>query len=118
MCAKAGCHDQIMTSGNNRTRSAKHVIQPGSIVQRPAGGLIAAFAIAAGLLMSAIGAKSQEYPAKPVRLIVNTAAGGLMDVAARITGEQLEDSRTAIRHREPVGAPHRGWRLFHQVRRA
>jgi tripartite-type tricarboxylate transporter receptor subunit TctC len=78
-----------MTSGNNRTRSAKHVIQPGSIVQRPAGGLIAAFAIAAGLLMSAIGAKSQEYPAKPVRLIVNTAAGGLMDVAARITGEQL-----------------------------
>ena len=54
-----------MTSGNNRTRSAKHVIQPGSIVQRPAGGLIAAFAIAAGLLMSAIGAKSQEYPAKP-----------------------------------------------------
>ena len=77
-----------MTGSMNWTRSAERVIRGSSIVQRLAR-LIAAFTIAAASFMSATTATAQEYPVKPVRLIVNTAAGGLMDVAARITGEQL-----------------------------
>jgi tripartite-type tricarboxylate transporter receptor subunit TctC len=34
-------------------------------------------------------APAQEYPTKPIRLVVTTAAGGLMDVAARITADYL-----------------------------
>ena len=34
-------------------------------------------------------AAAQDYPSKPVRLIVVTAAGGLMDVAARVTAEHV-----------------------------
>ena len=32
---------------------------------------------------------AQDYPIKPIRLIVTTAAGGLMDVAARVTADYL-----------------------------
>jgi hypothetical protein len=32
---------------------------------------------------------AEDYPAKQVRLIVNTVAGGLMDVAARVTADHL-----------------------------
>ena len=32
---------------------------------------------------------AQDYPTKPIRLIVVTAAGGLMDVAARVTAEHV-----------------------------
>jgi tripartite-type tricarboxylate transporter receptor subunit TctC len=35
---------------------------------------------------------AQDYPSKPVRLIVVTAAGGLMDVAARVTAEHVGKS--------------------------
>jgi tripartite-type tricarboxylate transporter receptor subunit TctC len=34
-------------------------------------------------------ASAQDYPSKPIRLVVTTAAGGLMDVAARITADYL-----------------------------
>ena len=34
-------------------------------------------------------ALAQDYPTKPIRLIVTTAAGGLMDVAARVTADYL-----------------------------
>lgn len=34
-------------------------------------------------------ASAQDYPSKPIRLMIPTAAGGLMDVAARIAAEYL-----------------------------
>ena len=37
-----------------------------------------------------IAAQAQDYPTKPIRLIVVTAAGGLMDVAARVTADNLD----------------------------
>jgi len=36
-----------------------------------------------------VAAWSEDYPSKPIRLVVVTAAGGLMDVAARVTAEHL-----------------------------
>jgi len=46
-------------------------------------------ATAAGTLAGPIAACAQDYPTKPIRLVVTTAAGGLMDVAARVTAEYL-----------------------------
>ena len=34
-------------------------------------------------------ASAQDYPARPIKLVVVTAAGGLMDVAARLTAEHV-----------------------------
>ena len=36
------------------------------------------------------GALAQDYPARPIRLIVATAPGGLMDVPARVAAEHLD----------------------------
>ena len=36
-------------------------------------------------------ARAQTYPAKPVRLIVGYAAGGAMDITARLIGQWLSE---------------------------
>ena len=50
--------------------------------------------------------QAQDYPNKPIRLIIATAAGGLMDVAARIAAESLDKSlgqRLVIENRPGSG---------------
>jgi tripartite-type tricarboxylate transporter receptor subunit TctC len=51
--------------------------------------LCIATAIAAAHLTGLVSAQAQDYPTKPIRLVIPTAAGGLMDVAARVTAEHL-----------------------------
>ena len=41
------------------------------------------------VLAAPIAASAQDYPTKPIRLLIPTAAGGLMDVAARIATDYL-----------------------------
>ena len=53
---------------------------------------VMAAVIAGGLLAGPSASPAQDYPNKPIRLIVVTAAGGLMDVAARITAEHVGKS--------------------------
>jgi tripartite-type tricarboxylate transporter receptor subunit TctC len=51
-------------------------------------------------------ARAENYPSKPIRLIVVTAAGGLMDVAARVLAEGLDKSlgqRLVIENRSGSG---------------
>jgi tripartite-type tricarboxylate transporter receptor subunit TctC len=51
-------------------------------------------------------AQALDYPNKPIRLIIATAAGGLMDVAARIAAESLDKSlgqRLVIENRSGSG---------------
>ena len=51
-------------------------------------------------------AQAQEWPTKPIRLIIATAAGGLMDVAARVAAESLDKSlgqRLVIENRSGSG---------------
>lgn len=46
-------------------------------------------ATAAVMLSGPFTASAQDYPTRPIRLIVTTAAGGLMDVAARVAADYL-----------------------------
>ena len=50
----------------------------------------AAFALAALLCWPAMGADA--YPSKPIKIIVNHAAGTILDVYARRIGNRLEQS--------------------------
>jgi tripartite-type tricarboxylate transporter receptor subunit TctC len=51
-------------------------------------------------------ASAQDYPTRPIRLIVTTAAGGLMDVAARVAADYLSKAlgqRLIIENRSGSG---------------
>src|SRR5476649_1146252 len=65
---------------------------------------VAVIAIAAVTVPNSI--RAEDYPSKPVRLIVVTAAGGLMDVAARVLADSLDKSlgqRLVIENRSGSG---------------
>src|SRR5687767_6570793 len=52
---------------------------------------IAAAAVAAGLATTVTGAFAQQWPARPIRLIVPFAPGGSNDIVGRIVAAQLTD---------------------------
>src|SRR3954470_15115501 len=63
-------------------------------------------AVAVASLNAPTALRAQDYPTKPIRLIVVTAAGGLMDVAARVTADNLDKvlgQRLVIENRSGSG---------------
>jgi tripartite-type tricarboxylate transporter receptor subunit TctC len=50
---------------------------------------LACLVVSAAALSAPVAASAQDYPTKPIRLIIPTAAGGLMDVVARLTAEHV-----------------------------
>ena len=63
-------------------------------------------ALIVGAAAGSHAAMVQDYPTKPIRLIVVTAAGGLMDVAARVTAEHVGNAlgqRFVVENRSGVG---------------
>ena len=52
---------------------------------------ITAQCVAAGLLAAALIAHAQNYPAKPVRIVVGFAAGGPTDVVGRLLSQKLTE---------------------------
>jgi tripartite-type tricarboxylate transporter receptor subunit TctC len=52
-------------------------------------GCAVAAVAAAGAFGAPTAALAETYPTRPIRLLVVTAAGGLMDVAARVTAEHV-----------------------------
>ena len=65
-----------MTSCNRRTR------------RRFAVGMLSA----SGLALTGLAARAQEYPARPVKIMVPFAAGGPADVYARVLGQRLQEA--------------------------
>src|SRR5258705_4737682 len=53
---------------------------------------IRGFALAAGLALVATGAPAQDYPSKPITLMVGLAAGGITDITARLYAEAVSKS--------------------------
>ena len=52
---------------------------------------IAGILLAAALAALPLAARAQEYPSKPLRLIVPVAAAGMTDIVARIVARKLQD---------------------------
>jgi tripartite-type tricarboxylate transporter receptor subunit TctC len=73
-----------------------------------------AMTCALGLAILATQAPAQTYPAKPVRIIVPYAPGGLTDVVARLYSEQLRQrlGRSVFVESPalPESSPSRRWR--------
>jgi tripartite-type tricarboxylate transporter receptor subunit TctC len=51
-----------------------------------------ALAVAAALLVAAQGAPAQQYPTRPIRMLVTIPPGGAPDIAARIISQPLEEA--------------------------
>jgi tripartite-type tricarboxylate transporter receptor subunit TctC len=49
------------------------------------------FAVASIIASGLIGARAEDYPARPIRLLIHTAAGSLVDVLGRIVAQDLSD---------------------------
>src|SRR6266436_7298030 len=59
--------------------------------------LSCALIVAAAVTLSALPARAQNYPSKPIKIIVSTSPGGITDIAARILGAHIT-ARTGQPH--------------------
>src|SRR4051812_26750496 len=75
----------MLRSGpSSRSTGLRHV--RGTFVQLT---FIRRFVLAAGLALVATGAPAQDYPSKPITLMVGLAAGGITDITARLYAEAV-----------------------------
>jgi tripartite-type tricarboxylate transporter receptor subunit TctC len=51
--------------------------------------ILAALCVAFVAVLSAAGASAQNYPSKPIKIIVSTSPGGVTDLAARLLGQHI-----------------------------
>jgi tripartite-type tricarboxylate transporter receptor subunit TctC len=106
-CASAHCEllNKLLVESCTEARLTAVGLNGQTIMQQLAR--ICAVAITAITAASVPGpSRAQDYPSKPIRLIVVTAAGGLMDVAARILADRLDKSlgqRLVIENRSGSG---------------
>jgi tripartite-type tricarboxylate transporter receptor subunit TctC len=71
-----------------------------------ASALSAALALAGAIALAAAPARGQDYPAKPIKIIVPLAPGGLADTLARIVAQRLGEAsgQTVVVENRPGGA--------------
>src|SRR5262249_61240289 len=56
-----------------------------------------ALVVAAAVALSALPARAQTYPSRPIKIVVSTSAGGATDILARILGHHIT-TRTGQPH--------------------
>ncbi len=59
------------------------------------------FAVLSGLLSAAHAQGQSDYPVKPIRIVIGTAAGGGSDLMARLVGQRLTQAWNAVTVVEP-----------------
>src|SRR3954471_6312130 len=59
-------------------------------------------AVVAGLLLVATSAFAQDYPSKPIRIVLGFSAGSTTDILARTVGQKMSEA-----WRQPVMGEHR-----------
>ena len=62
------------------------------MTDRLVSALWSAAGLAALIVFGAVSASAQDYPAKPVRIIVSLAAGGMADIFARTAAQRLTEA--------------------------
>src|SRR5262245_10418011 len=60
----------------------------GHVVKSAIGAIVAGFALVAGF---AAPAPAQEWPQRPIRIVVSFGAGGGADIISRIIGQAMQD---------------------------
>jgi tripartite-type tricarboxylate transporter receptor subunit TctC len=67
--------------------------QAATIMLKEPGGTpmqkLAALCIALAAALNAVSASAQNYPSKPIKIIVSTSPGGVTDLAARLLGQHI-----------------------------
>lgn len=64
-------------------------IERRTFVKVAAAAVLATSALGVQALLAASAARAEDYPARPVTIIVPFAAGGTLDSIARVVGEKL-----------------------------
>ena len=77
-----------MVNGRDGFDAAARTPNRVCMMQRPAA-ICALALLALGLALS--GAHAQDYPTRPIRMIVGYPPGGVVDLAARVVGQKLGD---------------------------
>jgi tripartite-type tricarboxylate transporter receptor subunit TctC len=82
-------------------------------------GCAVAAVAATGTLGAPTAASAEDYPTRPIRLLVVTAAGGLMDVAARVTAEHVGKAlgQSIVIENRPGGGGNLGAEAVAKLRR-
>ena len=62
-------------------------------------GMLARVGAVAVVLFAAIDAKAQNYPGKPVKIIIPFSAGGVTDIAGRLIAQRLSERLGQHLHR-------------------
>src|SRR5262249_52301793 len=78
-------------SDNLRTRYSRRSVSREVSMPLPRRDLLRLAAALAALPATARNARSQSYPARPVRIIVGFPAGGAVDIAARLIAQCLSE---------------------------
>ena len=63
-------------------------------------------AVLSAMLLAALPAQAQQYPNKPIRIIVPYAAGGTSDILARQIGPKLTESWNQDRKSTRLNSSH------------
>jgi tripartite-type tricarboxylate transporter receptor subunit TctC len=74
------------------SRATGAIVEKGDMLKRWCDGVLLACGVAAAFaLATPLAARAQDYPSKPIKIIVPNPPGGAGDITARLVGQKLSD---------------------------